>query len=408
MPPPTTSPLPELEFTDHGSGMNSYRRQDSSGELSFDSSASECSDAVCDNGIKEVLEDYDQDPLTLTVKGLYAKRVMPGARFLPRDYTLKDLNKHQVMCRRRILTKPVSTCDDNTSVDIDGDEKYEVAKFEPVTGLVNGFFWHTDPTLAGPGRVMEDRAILFQSEEHYERLQKEPGLKSCFDDFDYKETPSFGEQVIVQGCDSRQLSIGDIFEVEGNLSPLVVEVTCPRKPCHYVDKRHGSELGSNGMKRYALTNSLSGWFCRVLKGGELRDGMKLIRTKHPHPKWTLAYTSAALYSGGSKLDLAMCRAHWRRSKDELQELVSIPQLSPYEWKDEAMKLLDKWEDGSCNEEKGGVNLSTSFRKQIFAFVEVKRDNKIVGSIDIFPITAWTISLMCIFVATLAIGATYTA
>jgi len=124
-------------------------------------------------------------------------------------------------------------------------------------------------------------------------------------------------QEIVQGCDSNQLSIGDIFEVEGKLSPLIVEVTCPRKPCCFVNKRHGSQTGLNGIQRHTLTNSLSGWFCRVLEGGELRDCIKLIRTKHPYPKWTLTYASKCLYSEGSKLDLSLCRAQWNSSKREL-------------------------------------------------------------------------------------------
>lgn len=370
---PLNSPPPGLRSTDYDSSSpssstrSSYTRSDSP-TFSFyttDSSKSESSNSSqCgDSNNNELDQGQLQAPLILTIKGLYTNAVIPGARFLPRNFTDKDHNKHQFMCRKRIHTKPLpsSTSDDNdtagTQSGIIGNEHehehapHQEAMFLPGTGLVNGYFWHLVNKQNGKG-VVADRAILFQSEEHYERIIKDPRFSSCFDDIDYKTAPSFGEQVIVQGCDSSQLAVGDIFEVEGKLSPLVVEVTAPRKPCYHVNKRHGTANGANGMQRHALTNSLSGWFTRVLVGGELRDGMKLIRTQHPNPKWTLTYMSNALYNEGGKQDYLMCKAKWNRSKSELQELVDLPQLGNYEWKTEAEKLLKIWKDEADNEEDG--------------------------------------------------------
>jgi len=367
---PLRSPPPDLEFTDHDSVHSSSATSttraeaDSSGDTDAFSfySASECSDSSVCGDNEDIHEELDQAiaiaPLTLTIKGLYTNSVIPGARFLPKDYTEKDLKKHQFMCRKRMNTKPLPSStdsDNNTETETEiGNKQGQEAMFLPGTGLVNGYFWHLGNNNTDPDKkrgLMEDRAILFQSEEHYERIIKDPRFSSCFDDIDYKTTPSFGEQVIVQGCDSSQLAVGDIFEVEGKLSPLIVEITSPRKPCYHVNKRHGSAKGTTGMQRHALTNSLSGWFTRVLVGGELRDGMKLIRTQHPNPKWTLAEVSTALYAEGSKLDFAMCKAQWNRSKSELQELVNLPQLGKYEWKDEAEILLKRWKDNHDNEEE---------------------------------------------------------
>jgi hypothetical protein len=89
---------------------------------------------------------------------------------------------------------------------------------------------------------------------------------------------------------------------------------------------------------------LGGWFARVLVPGELRDGMKLIRTAHPHPKWTLTYISHALYGEGPKRHLLMGRAYWNRGINELKELCGIEQLGRYEWKDEAEYILEHWKD----------------------------------------------------------------
>lgn len=58
--------------------------------------------------------------------------------------------------------------------------------------------------------------------EHYRAIEENPAFEEVFKDIDYMDSPSFGEQVIVQGCDSTQLAIGDVFAVEGgpSVSPL--------------------------------------------------------------------------------------------------------------------------------------------------------------------------------------------
>ena len=156
------------------------------------------------------------------------------------------------------------------------------------------------------------------------------------------ENPRFGEQIIVQGIDASQIAIGDIFEIEGGLSPLKVEITCPRLCCAWVDKRQGSPFGLAGVKRFCNKNGLGGFFARVLVAGELRDEMAFVRTSHPHPKWTLAYISEALYGEGPKTYLMASWAHWQRSKEELKELCKLEQLGLYEWKEEAEYILQHW------------------------------------------------------------------
>ena len=150
----------------------------------------------------------------------------------------------------------------------------------------------------------------------------------------------FGEQVIVKGISAKDIAIGDIFEVEVGHSSLKVEVSSPRLPCSYVDKRNGSPFGMKGVKRYTMTEGLAGWFTRVLVPGELRDGMHLVRTAHPQPKWTLPEISRALYGEGPKRRQMLGYPYWNRSKEELQELCNLKALGRVEWKDEAMWILD--------------------------------------------------------------------
>ena len=154
------------------------------------------------------------------------------------------------------------------------------------------------------------------------------------------DSPRFGEQVIVKGIVAKDIAVGDIFEVEGGHSPLRVEVSSPRLPCSYVDKRNGSPFGMKGVKRYTMTEGLAGWFTRVLVPGELRDGMRLVRMAHPHPKWTLPEISRALYGEGPKRRQMLGYPYWSRSREELQELCNLKALGRTEWKDEAKWILD--------------------------------------------------------------------
>jgi len=159
------------------------------------------------------------------------------------------------------------------------------------------------------------------------------------------ENPTFGEQIIVKGCDGAMsmddLAVGDVFEIEGGLSPLVVEITAPRKPCSYMNSKHGTVMGKKGIQYYSHHNILAGWFARVLVAGELLEGMKFTRRSHPNPKWTLRYTHTALYGEGTRLQSMMNAASWNRDRAELEELVALPQLGEYEWKQEGRRALLK-------------------------------------------------------------------
>ena len=284
------------------------------------------------------------ESVSFSVQGLYSK-------YYPTAEEVETGEREFVCCRYRMHTRhiddPSSGGDDYSPSDEEGDddyedvkeEKYETAMFVPEEGLVGTKFWHEYDATAKV--IREDRAILFQSQENYNKLMiaNNDRFKSCFDDIDYMESPTFGEQVIVNGCETSDLAIGDVFEIEGGYSPLVVEITAPRKPCHYMNLKHGTKFGANGIQAYSHHNCLAGWFARVLVAGELREGMKFTRKTHPNPKWTLNYISNALYGEGSRIDSLMNRSSWNRDRSELEELINLPQLGEYEWKDEGRAIL---------------------------------------------------------------------
>jgi MOSC domain-containing protein YiiM len=303
----------------------------------------------------EKMEKKDNPTVALTVNGIYGReRITNYDHELPPNYTVNDMQNNQFMPRYRYFTKPIveDPCENDSL-------KYDKALFIPNVGLVGIWtdFWHTD--YKKTGTVHADRAVLFQSVENYEILKNDPKFESCFDkhQYAYLSDPSFGEQVIIQGCDSSQIAIGDVFEVEGGFSKLVIEVSAPRKPGYSLDRRHGTPMGEHGIKRHCLTNGLAGWFTRVLVTGELREGMTLIRTKHPNPKWTLSYISNALYGEGDTATVNRCQGHWKRSKRELIEMINLPQLGNHQWKDEGKKVLAKME--TENEARIGNRICSS-------------------------------------------------
>jgi len=307
----------------------------------------------------EVRADKDKQDehhvVSFSVQGIYTK-------WYPSIEQEKSKQRDSFICRRRMHTRHIDgfisdhpskpwtepPYDDVEEEEEEEEEEYkisvdedgnEIAMFVPKRGLLCGYFWHEYDE--SKKVIREDRAILFQSQENYNHIISIEQFKSYFDGINYMEDATFGEQVIVNGIEISQLAIGDIFEIEGNYSPLVIEITAPRKPCNHINARHGSKFGVLGLKTYTHQNCLAGWFARVLIAGELRDGMKFIRKTHPNPKWTLTYIYKALYWEGNHRESLMNVCSWNRSRSELEEMISLPQLGEYEWKVEGRALLMK-------------------------------------------------------------------
>jgi hypothetical protein len=48
---------------------------------------------------------------------------------------------------------------------------------------------------------------------------------------------------------------------------------------------HSRRYGKGGIRRYCLTHSTAGWFCRVLQVGMLAEGDDLTIIERPNPGW---------------------------------------------------------------------------------------------------------------------------
>ncbi len=124
-----------------------------------------------------------------------------------------------------------------------------------------------------------DRAVLVYARRHYPVWEREWG----------RALPpgSFGENFTVAGQDEYCVSIGDIYALGG----CRLQVAYPRQPCAKLDR----VLRRPGLERAIRSNFRSGWFLRVLQGGEVAAGQPLRLQARPYPQWTIGRVSEIMY-----------------------------------------------------------------------------------------------------------------
>ena len=82
----------------------------------------------------------------------------------------------------------------------------------------------------------------------------------------------FGENLVIEGADSRKISVGDRFETD----TVDLEVTSARIPCATLAAR----LDDPGFARKFARAGRPGFYCRVLKDGVIQAGDEL--SYHPY------------------------------------------------------------------------------------------------------------------------------
>jgi hypothetical protein len=70
----------------------------------------------------------------------------------------------------------------------------------------------------------------------------------------------------------------------------------------------------------------------LIKDLQLQDVMRLVRTDHAYPRWTLTFISQVLWNEGTRMELIGGKAIWSLDIELLRELVNLPALVEYEWK----------------------------------------------------------------------------
>lgn len=125
-----------------------------------------------------------------------------------------------------------------------------------------------------------EKAVHYYPAEHYARLVAEcPGLAEAL-------VPGvLGENISATGLTEQNVCIGDVYA----LGECRLQVSQPRRPCWKISHR----LEHPGLSRLVADLGLTGWYFRVLVGGEIRAGDALQRVECPAPGLTLARLWAA-------------------------------------------------------------------------------------------------------------------
>ena len=165
-----------------------------------------------------------------------------------------------------------------------------------------------DPTLhpyaAGDGDpdTPPERGILCQTAEAYDKLRS--GLPESAALLS-EERPGSAENLFLSGLTAWELCIGDVFTLagtDGSSGDVMLQLTSPRRPCEQWNQVHATaallqgtalvgtppqrlrlsagcpldEETPGNVRHYCLTNTLGGFFFRVLRGGQISVGDSLV------------------------------------------------------------------------------------------------------------------------------------
>jgi len=180
--------------------------------------------------------------------------------------------------------------------------------------------------LAGHGG--EHRAVFVYQVDSYRYWEDQLQRK----DFSFGQ---FGENFTVDGLPDDEVCIGDRYRI-GN---ALFEVTQPRVTCYRV----GIRMNEPRMPALLVQHHRPGFYFRVLKEGDVESGNEIVKVADGPLHLTVAQTDALLYLPD-------------HSRDQLQQALSIPALSPG-WQGSFRAML--LEDQKGTPAKGNSGLSSS-------------------------------------------------
>ena len=163
--------------------------------------------------------------------------------------------------------------------------------------------------LAGHGG--EQRAVFVYQIESYRYWQDQ--LKRT--DFVHGQ---FGENFTIEGLPDDTVCIGDRYRIGSAL----FEVTQPRVTCYRV----GIRMNEPRMPALLTSSGRPGFYCRVLREGEVGAGDDIVKVGEPKERMTVAEINALLYSPN-------------HARDRLERALRIEALSPG-WRSSFAALLE--------------------------------------------------------------------
>lgn len=263
-------------------------------------------------------------------------------------------------------------------------------------GLQGSKEWHRDEqvksrnVLTKDGRNPLDRAILAQTVENYAILKsKYPECESL------DNIPGFAENFIIEGFSSKEVCVGDIFDIkrkenEKEITVGTIQISNPRRPCYKIKMRH-----SDGVCMYSAGNGLAGMFFRVLEAGSLKIGDSIVLKERLHPKYTLERISQLLYS---ETNLSYEIPRWIGAEEEINEIIELKELGMFRWKEVVIDFVNnrearekKWQEKQLK----AAQLEQEEKEQLNKPKVVESNQFNIGKI-IIPVLVLVLSLIFYF------------
>jgi MOSC domain-containing protein YiiM len=124
-----------------------------------------------------------------------------------------------------------------------------------------------------------DRAVCIYPYEHYEFWENEYQVAL--------PQAAFGENLTIQGMLEEDVMIGDIYQI----GDAIVQVTQGRIPCNTISRHNQIDT----LFHRILETGYTGYFCRVLQEGCIREDSTIsVLTRSPH-RVTVAFANQVLF-----------------------------------------------------------------------------------------------------------------
>lgn len=139
-----------------------------------------------------------------------------------------------------------------------------------------------------------DKALHHYPFDHYARWEEAHTSALLAD------AGAFGENISTLDLTEDDVCVGDRFRI----GSVLVEVSQARKPCW----KQGLRLNWSALPKLMVKEGRSGWYYRVIEGGEIAAGDTLSLLDRPHPEWTARRVFDLIVAGKHKNDKAAFRA----------------------------------------------------------------------------------------------------
>ncbi|KAL7619430.1 hypothetical protein AAE478_009969 [Parahypoxylon ruwenzoriense] len=135
-----------------------------------------------------------------------------------------------------------------------------------------------------------DNAIHQYNPRHYEEWKK------TLPDRGHKfKVGAFGENLSTTHMSESNLCVGDKFRLGPD---AIIQVTMPRQPCYKLNHRFEYKKMSSLIQSTGLT----GWYYRVLKGGDVQEGDQMELIERINPRWPLTRVLRILYEDMNNME----------------------------------------------------------------------------------------------------------